>query len=798
MCLFAAAASEAADAPPVAPAQAAQAQITPAEAAPAAEAHVAHAQGLAILSGELEVRGLLANVNVLRDRWGVAHIYAANAHDLFFAQGVVASQDRLFQMELWKRAGQGTLSEVLGPSALQRDVNARALQYRGDMDAEYASYSPQARAILAAFTDGINAYIATLGASGQSPMPAEFQLAGFAPDRWRPQDCLNRMAAFSMTGNARRELWAARALSELGPAKAAKLFAFDPPTRLEPAPGLDLSGLSPELLANLVGSDRRIEFAAPHEGSNNWTISGMRTASGAPLLANDPHRVLALPSLRYMVHLVAPGWNVIGAGEPGLPGVALGHNEQIAWGFTIFGLDQQDLYVEELNPANPLEYRTATGWATMATRREVFRVKGSDPQTITLRFTRHGPVLWQDGKRALALRWVGNEPGTAGYLASLAVDQARNWSEFEAAMPRWKVPSENIVYADRAGNIGEHSVGLAPIRSWTGLLPVPGEGGYEWQGFLPASKLPHAFNPQAGFVASANQKMIPDHYPYMVGFEWEAPYRFERVRSMIEDAARARHKLTIADMESMQSDVVSLPARELQKLLRTSELRHEPELGDFLRWDGSLTRESAQAAVYELWLREISRGLGRKFSETHTEPYERLSPDVVLALLASPDEVLFGNNPQRARDALLLEAWRAARNDLSERLGPDSRLWAWGKFHVMQFRHPLDQLPGMRDRLDPAPLPRPGDGYTVNATGYDESSAHESWQQVEGASYREILDPGDWDRSQAVNAPGQSGQPGSRHYDDLLTLWDSGQYFPLVYSRDAVEAATVDRLLLRR
>jgi penicillin G amidase len=751
----------------------------------------------AVVSGELHVAGLRSVVDVLRDRWGVAHIYAANAHDLFFAQGVVAAQDRLFQMELWKRAGQGRLSEILGPSALQRDVNARALQYRGDMEAEYASYSPDAKAILTAFTDGINAYIATLGVRGGSAMPLEFQLAGFAPDRWRPQDCLNRMAAFSMTGNARRELEAAGALTELGAAKAAKLFVFDPPVKLDPAPGVDLTGLSPELLENLVGSDRRIEFAGPHEGSNNWTISGALTATGMPLLANDPHRVLALPSLRYMVHLVAPGWNVIGAGEPGLPGVALGHNEHIAWGFTIFGLDQQDLYVEELNPANPLEYRTESGWATMQTRREMFRVKGSGPQTVSLRFTRHGPVLWQDRRRALALRWVGSEPGTAGYLASLAVDQARNWSEFEAAMRRWKVPSENIVYADHAGNIGEHSVGLAPIRSWSGLLPMPGAGGYEWRGFLAASKLPHSFNPTAGFVASANQKMIPEDYPYTVGFEWEAPYRFERVRSLIEEAAGARHKLTLADMESMQNDVVSLPARELQQLLRASALQREPELGDFLQWDGALTRESAQAALYEFWLREICHRLGRRFSESHGERYQNLSPQVVMALLARPDALLFGEKPVAARDALLLEAWRAAREDLSHRLGPDPHLWSWGKIHTIQFRHPLDRLAGEREALDPAPLSRPGDGYTVDATGYDGSSPHESWQQIEGASYREILDAGDWDRSLAINAPGQSGQPGSRHYDDLLPLWDSGRYFPLVYSRHAVEAATVDRLLLR-
>jgi penicillin G amidase len=750
---------------------------------------------VAVTSGELHVPGLREPVRVLRDRWGVAHIYAGNQHDLFFAQGVVAAQDRLFQMELWKRAGQGRLSEILGPTALPRDIDARALKYRGDLHKEYESYSPDTLAILTAFTDGINGYIAMLEAPGGSGLPVEFTLAGFRPDSWHPQDCLNRMAAYSMTGNATSELNSARALTELGPDKARKLFDFDPAVPLDPAPGVDLDGLSPELLDNLVGSDQRIEIPAQvREGSNNWTISGALTASGKPLLANDPHRVLALPSLRYMVHLVAPGWDVIGAGEPGLPGVALGHNQQIAWGFTIFGLDQQDLYVEELNPANPLEYRTQSGWAVMTVHREDFLVKGAGTKTVELKFTRHGPVLWQDGKRALALRWVGSEPGTAGYLASLAIDRAQNWTEFEAAMPRWKVPSENIVYADRAGNIGEHSAGLAPIRSWTGLLPVQGAGSYQWSGFLPVSKLPHSFNPAAGFTATANQKMIPEHYPHNVGFEWEPPYRFERIRSVIEDARRAHHKLTVEDMEALQTDVISLPARQLQSLVRSTGLRDDPTLAEFLRWDGSLSRESHEAAFYEVWLKQICRALGRRFSEKHADWYANLAPDVVLSLLSKPDKDLFGSDPKAARDTLLADAVRAARQELERDLGPDSSRWSWGKLHSIRFRHSLDQQPGEAATFDLGPLPRPGDEYTVNATGFDESWG--SWEQIEGASYREILDTSDWDRSVAVNTPGQSGQPGSRHYSDLMPLWDTGRYFPLSYSQQAVEKNTLDRLTL--
>jgi penicillin amidase len=750
-------------------------------------------KALPVVSGQLRMQGLERPVNVLRDRWGVAHIYAQNQHDLFFAQGVVAAQDRLFQMELWKRAGQGRLAEILGPSALPRDVNARALRYRGDMPAEYKSYSPDTQAILTAFTDGINSYIASLTVPGGPGFPLEFQLAGFSPDTWHPEDCLNRMAAFSMTGNALSELEHAQALVELGADKASTLFDFDPAVALDPAPHLDLAGLSPELLKNLVGSDHRIEFPAhPLEGSNNWTISGALTATGKPLLANDPHRVIGLPSLRYMVHLVAPGWNVIGAGEPGLPGVALGHNQHIAWGFTIFGLDQQDLYVEELNPTNPLEYKTEVGWEKMEVRREVFLVKGAPAKKVDLKFTRHGPVLWEDSKRALSLRWVGSEPGTAGYLASLAIDRATNWDQFEAAVSRWKVPSENLVYADNEGNVGEHSAGLAPIRDWTGLLPVPGTGNYNWTGFVPTYGLPHFFNPKEGYVATANHKMIPEHYPYNVGFEWVPPYRVTRIRTVLEIAKLKHDKLTVTDMEYLQNDITSLPALELQELLGTTRLKDDPMLTSFLRWDVQLARESSDAALYEVWFQQICRALGESFSKEHGERYADLPPDTVRRILVNPDKSLFGDNPRAGRDQFLVDTLRSAHQELERLLGPDATKWSWGRLHQVTFRHAVDQPTGAKSLFDLGPLPRPGDEYTVNATG----TYGDSWEQVSGASYREIPDTSDWDRSVAVNTPGQSGQPGSPHYSDLMPLWDAGRYFPLLYSRKAVESETTDRLVL--
>ncbi|HEX3846233.1 MAG TPA: penicillin acylase family protein [Steroidobacteraceae bacterium] len=751
-------------------------------------------KALAVQTGRLHVPGLEHPVHVLRDRWGVAHIRAETQHDLFYAQGFIAAQDRLFQMEVWKRAGQGRLAEILGPSAFARDVSARELAYRGDMNAEYRSYAPDTQEILEAFTQGINAYIRGLTASGGPGLPVEFKLAGFAPEPWSPRDCLNRMAAFSMTGNAANELHYAQALAELGSSKAAKILDFDPAVALDPDPRLILAGLTPDLMKDFIGSDQRIAFPArPIEGSNNWTISGSRTATGKPLLANDPHRVLALPSLRYMVHLMAPGWNVIGAGEPGLPGVALGHNERIAWGFTIFGLDQQDLYVEELNTANPRQYKSRNGWKDMTVERETIRIAGAPDRAVDFKFTEHGPVVWEDRARALTLRWVGSEPGTAGYLASLSVDRAQNWDQFEQAVARWKVPSENIVYADRAGNIGEHSAGLAPVRHWTGLLPVPGGGAYEWAGFIASAELPHSFNPAAGYVASANHKMIPDGYRYRVGYEWDPGYRFARIKAVIEKAGADNHKLSMADMQALQGDVTSLPAIEFQKLVRSTSLGGDASLRALLSWDGRLTRDSGEAALYEVWLREITQALGSQISPQFAEHYQDLPLNTVLRMMRHPDPELFGPNPGMRRDQLLRETLQSARRALEKELGPDSSRWRWGALHQIRFRHALDERsPDAKGVLDIAPLPRPGDGFTVDATGVPAGS----WDQVSGASYREIIDLGDWDRSVAVNAPGQSGQPGSAHYRDLVPLWDAGDYFPLLYSAESVAKAKAGELIL--
>ncbi|MBI4877571.1 MAG: penicillin acylase family protein [Acidobacteria bacterium] len=705
-----------------------------------------------------------APVEVLRDRWGVPHIYAQSSDDLFFAQGYVTARDRLFQIDLWRRAGSGHLAEVLGPSAIPRDRLARLVRFRGDWNAEWASYSPDARRIARAFTQGINAYIRSLGGR----RPAEFRLAGYDPGLWEPEDCVSRIAGLAMVRNLPREVERALDVAKFGLDTVQRFMPPDPPIRIEIPRGLDLGDLNSQILrtyTEAIGSVR-----LPEQGSNNWVVDGSRTLTGKPLLASDPHRPVLVPSLRKTVHLVAPGWNVIGAGEPALPGIALGHNEHIGFGFTIVGIDQADLYVEKLNPKNPGQYLYRGAWREVEIERQTLRVKGrGEPESIELRYTLHGPVIHEDRARhrAYALRWVGAEPGGAGYLPALAVARAKNWDEFRQAMANYKVPSENMVYADTAGNIGWLAAGLAPVRkNWSGLLPVPGDSGeYEWSGFLSISDMPQSYNPAAHFIATANHNILPPGYTRQLGYEWALPFRFERVREMLS----AGGKFGMADFERMQQDVVSLPARRFQGILR----RWQPAAGSqeagivkrLLAWDAALTTDSVAATLFELWITHLPAAafgdeLGRRTG--------------LGFLLKSLDDK---PNPKA-----LAESLAAALAAGEKLLGPDREQWNWGRLHQIHFRHPLG-----RQEFDLGPLPRPGDGNTVNAT----SGA--AYRQTNGASYRQILDLADWDRSVMTSVPGESGDPASPHYRDLLEGWAAGRYHPLPFSRKAVEAATIGR-----
>jgi penicillin amidase len=749
---------------------------------------------LAQLDGDLTVAGLKEPVEVLRDRWGVPHIYAKNTDDLFFAQGFVTAQDRLFQMDLWRRVAIGETAEVSGLSGINTDRIARLLLYRGDLDAEWASYGPEARKIATAFTSGINAYIDHLG----ERLPVEFQLLGVKPKRWKPEDCLGRMSGIIMTRNFLNEIERADLINAAGLAQARKLAPTDPIRDFGPVDGFDLTGIGQEILANYRQATRPLRFQLGSDGSNNWVIDGSLSASGKPLLANDPHRPISLPSLRYLVHLHAPGWNVIGAGEPALPGVALGHNERIAWGFTIVGTDQSDVYVEETNPADPSEYKVGDRWEKMKVVREKVPVKGqAAPHELELRFTRHGPVIHQDPKRnrAYALKWVGSEPGGAAYLGGLAVSRSGNWREFVEALKAWKLPSENMVYADVDGNIGWVATALTPLRKgWDGLLPVPGAGGkYEWQGFLALKDLPQAFNPQSHWIATANHNILPAGYGHEIAYEWAPSYRFAQVRRRLE----ARKKFDLEDFKSIQHDNTTLVGQELIRLVKTVDMQGaalKPSVELLESWDGVLSRDSRAGPLYGFWLQELMTGFyGRYVPEPLLSFLSgRRGAAVMLAALAKPDKDWFGDDPVAARDQLVRETFARAVKKTEETLpgGPDK--WTWGRLHTATFRHPLAGLGAEYEKaFNLGPVGTPGDSLTPNAAGHDPR-----FQQLTGASYRQLFDLADWDRGLATSVPGQSGQAGSPHYADLLPLWEKGEYFPLAYSRGRVDEVTRHRLRL--
>lgn len=740
---------------------------------------------LAKIDGTVPVAGLDSAVEVRRDTWGVPHIYARTVHDLFFAQGFVAAQDRLFQMEMWRRQGEGRTAEVLGKGSVDRDKFARLFKYRGDMDKEWASYAPDSKAIVAAFVGGVNAYIAQV----RDNPPVEFSLLGFKPEPWGLDVPLQRMAALSMTSNALTEVDRANLINVYGKAKVETLFPLDPVRKLDPAPGLDLKGVGVASLGAAAQMYAGLGYPR-FDGSNNWVISGKRTKTGKPLLANDPHRAITLPSLRYLTHLVGPGWNVIGAGEPALPGVAGGHNERVAFGFTIVGMDQQDVYIEKIGacPDQPGAkcYWNRGAWKPVTVIPDTIPVKGEAPRAVTLEFTEHGPIVNEDlaAGRAYVIRFVGTEPGTAGYLAQISVDRATDWKSFKSAVYRWRLPTENMIYADVDGNIGWVAAGLNPNRTWSGLLPVPGDGRYEWKGFLPFSELPQTTNPATGIIATANHNIMPAGYRHQLNYEWATPYRANRIKQVLGK----RTDWTRDDFEKLQHDEFSLPASELVPVLvGAAHRRHvsTPALEQMAKWGYTITKDGAEPMMYIAWLRALGPAVFRPRLGDNGGRQRGREWDLpkLIQLVKRPDQA-FGKNPAAGRDAVVLAAFDSALASLTREFGADQSTWRYGSIHKAPFRHPLSNA------FDLPSASRGGDDNTVNVT------AGAGWSQTHGASYRGIFDTADWDNSVATNVPGQSGQPGSEYYDNLLPLWESYRYFPLVYSRDAVERATKHRLIL--
>ncbi|MFB9267534.1 penicillin acylase family protein [Bradyrhizobium erythrophlei] len=769
-----------------------------------------------------DVAGLKAPAQILVDVWGIPHIYAGNEQDLFFLQGFNAARDRLWQIDLWRKRGLGLLAKDFGPAYAEQDKALRLFLYRGDMNAEWAAYGPKAKSYAEAFVAGVNAYVADVKA-GKRPLPIEFRIAGSTPDLWSAEDVV-RVRSHGLTRNVASEV--KRSLV----ACAAGLEADRFRVKLEPAwttkipDGLDPCSVPKAVLAAYDLATRPVKFAEPKDrhaalahdpdtylaeadqqrdtiGSNNWVIAASRTATGRPILANDPHREHSVPSLRYIVGLNAPGLSVIGAGEPALPGISIGHNGTIAFGLTIFNVDQEDLYVYELKSDNPNQYRYGNGWEDMRIVHEKEEVKGEGTRDLELKFTRHGPVIHVDDakKHAFTVRSIWFEPGTSAYFGSSDYMTAKDWNGFLGAMRRWGAPSENQVYADTKGNIGWVAAGKTPRRlGYDGLMPVPGDGRYEWQGFLSLDELPKSYQPKQGFIATANQMNLPADYPVnerRVGFEWADSARWQRIVEVLQ----ANGKVTLADAMDLQNDDTGMLARRLVALLRplTSDDANVKKGLELLKaWDARDTADSAAAAVFEVWIANHLGPVLLKMSAPKAAELiapEASSISAIVDYLEKPDAAL-GADPAAARDRVLRDSLGEAVADVTAKLGSDASMWRWGRLHVAKFDHALLPLAdkATATQLTVGPLAFGGAANVPRAATYRRSD----YQLLSGASFRMVLDVGNWDASRTINTPGQSGDPFNAHYRDLAPLWATGQYVPLLYSRAAVEAATAEAITL--
>ena len=715
---------------------------------------------LPTLDGDIVIGGLDSTVEVRRDRWGVPHIYARTTHDLFFAQGYVVAQDRLWQMEMWRRTVEGRLAEIVGPDAVPRDRQARLLAYRGPVDdEELRVYHPDARRLMTAFVKGVNAFIA----DHQDNLPVEFVITGIVPEPWTVETLIRRQITF---GDATRELQLAHSVATIGVAEANRLANPDPWDHLTIPDGFNPSvvdaaavssarvgtrALRPAVLPGYRSDGASRDAASGDDlrpGSNNWVVGGRLSVTGKPVVANDPHREVTLPSLRYIVHLQAPGWNVIGATEPPFLSIAAGHNDHVGWGLTIVGIDQHDVYVEALNPDDPDSVRWKGTWEPLRIVREEIKVKGAAPQTVVLKFSRHGPIFHEDRARnvALALRSALHERGTAPYMAGLRLSQTRTCREFLDAATYWYAPSENLICGDVDGNISWRASALTPARKdSTGRLPVPGAGSYEWTGFR--QDLPQQLNPPSGFIATANDNVQPPGYtpPFMYK---DADVRFERI-TRLKQLLRSDRTYSLDDHQRMQLDAQSLAAAADIPLFRgwsAADAQVERARVVLASWDGIYRRDAPEPALYELW---------RRLPRTRTQ----VTDGVSRLLPRDPEETL-----------------KRAVEQLAAIQGADPTKWQWGRMHARAFRHPLAR------EFDLPDVERGGSNDTIAA---------------DGASFREILDVANWDRSLASNTPGQSGQPVSPYYGNLLPLWAADRYFPLVFTATAIETHARHRLTLR-
>ncbi len=764
--------------------------------------------------GNLRIQGLIDPVEVIRDHWGIPHIYAQNETDLMFAQGFIHAQDRLWQMDFQRRVVAGRLSEILGEVALPNDRWMRILGMRRAAERDVSLIPPDTQALIDAYTAGINACIAR----GRYPM--EITLLRYQPEPWAVVDSLSwgKMMAWTLSANWEAELLRAQLIARLGPERAAELepdTSADEPYVIPPGTSYSAIGHTASQRAK---SARKFTGPAAKEGlgSNNWVLSGARTASGKPLLANDMHLLMGIPAIWYENHLVCGDLDLSGVSFPGVLGIIAGHNQHVAWGFTNGFPDVQDLYMEHLSRTDQgqVQYEYQGKWINAEVLQDPIQVKGGKTVYQEVIITRHGPIINQlapdvCGETPLALRWTAYDPEQL-FLALHHMNRAHNCLEFRDALRYWGTPSQNTVYADTEGNIAYSLTGRVPVRAkGDGRIPVPGwSGDYEWTGFIPFEELPHLYNPPQGYIVTANNRVIDSSYPHFLGNDYISANRARRIKELIE----ANPTIDIAYIQDMHFDQVSPHARAIAGFLGKLET-DDPELSKIVdriqKWDGTLAPDSPEASLYEIFYRRmillmISTKLGdlaiRYLGKgpvpllEETSLFGERAFEWLLKTLGEQDSDWFEFDKQANRDKLMRIALRQTVDELKSQLGPSVDGWEWKKLHKIRFSHTLGSVKPLDKLFNRGPYPVGGDSNTIwnTATGYHELSS----DIVVGPPFRFIADLGDLDHCMGLLAPGQSGQPLSKHYADQIKPWFNRGYHPMIVDRQELMKETEDQLTL--
>jgi len=767
-------------------------------------------QSLPQLEGSLTLSGLKAPAEILRDRHGVPHIYAASVEDAYFSLGFVHAQDRLWQMEMNRRIAGGRLSEALGAATLDADKFLRTLGVRRVAEATLKSLNAETRGQLEAYAAGVNSFLA----QRSGPLPPEFLLTGITPEPWQSADSVAwiKMMAWDLGANWRSELLRMRLAKRLS---AAQIGEFLPPYPGDaPLAIADFTKLYRQLDAGKLAA-LALPGLSEDGASNNWVLAGRRSASGKPLLANDPHLGLAAPAVWYFAHLSAPGLEVMGATLPGVPAVVLGRNRRIAWGFTNTGPDVQDLYIERVDGAG--QVLTPQGWQKLAAREETIKVKGQADVTLTLRASRHGPLISDVFKPAaaalpnnyaLAMAWTTLRADDLSMQAAGKLASAGNWNEFLAAARDFHSPQQNMVYADIEGNIGYVAPGRVPVRKrendLKGLAPAPGwDAKYDWDGFIAFEDLPQSYNPASGEIITANHKIVPKDYPHYISSEWTLPYRAERIRQLLD--ATPEHSLQ--SFAKIQADTVSLQLREILPLLlktRTTDAGALKVLQQLGRWNADMTVESAEPLIVSAWLRELGRLIyADELGDLFDGAWAHRANFMYHVLTDSGgqghwcDDV---NTPAKETCAdLLPKALDLALADLRHRYGEDRAQWRWGDAHFALSEHrPFGRQPQLA-RLFDIRVPAPGDTYTVNVGRNTLANEHAPYASRHAASLRAVYDLADLDKSVYIQSTGQSGNLLSPLYRNFAERWARVEYIPMSMKRsDAADGSLGTLRLLPR